>query len=332
MAIVGAGLSGLTCARNLVERGFEVEVFDKGRRPGGRASTRRISLGESEVAFDHGAQYFTVRERSMERLVARWQEQGVVQPWRGRIVALEKDGDVRDSGTKTRFVGTPGMSALCNHLWRGLHVRCGVVVGSVASHSEGIELFDHQGDRLGRFDAVVSSAPPAQTSALIRDAAPDLARRVESVVMKPCWAVLAAFDVELDVPFDGAFVNHGALGWIARTSAKPQRVPTPERWVLHASSDWSTAHLEASADRVAQELLAAYFEAVGLAARDPMWLHAHRWRYALAEEPLDVGCLHDRSERIFACGDWAYGNRVEGAVRSGEIAAARVRCVFDPAT
>jgi renalase len=55
VAIVGAGLSGLTCARQLATAGLFVNVFDKGRRPGGRMSTRGL---DRDLSFDHGCQYF----------------------------------------------------------------------------------------------------------------------------------------------------------------------------------------------------------------------------------------------------------------------------------
>ncbi len=35
IAVVGAGVAGLTCARTLTDHGLDVRVFDKGRRPGG---------------------------------------------------------------------------------------------------------------------------------------------------------------------------------------------------------------------------------------------------------------------------------------------------------
>ena len=68
VAVIGAGMSGLTCASRLGERGFEVSVFDKGRGPGGRSSTRRVDLDGAEVGFDHGAQYFTVRDPAVRTM------------------------------------------------------------------------------------------------------------------------------------------------------------------------------------------------------------------------------------------------------------------------
>ena len=56
VAIIGAGISGLSAARTLQDHGLTVTVFDKSRGVGGRMSTRRTDQG---TTFDHGAQYFT---------------------------------------------------------------------------------------------------------------------------------------------------------------------------------------------------------------------------------------------------------------------------------
>ena len=58
-AIIGAGMAGIACADALQAAGHAVAVFDKGRGPGGRMSTRRMETPLGTVAFDHGAQYFT---------------------------------------------------------------------------------------------------------------------------------------------------------------------------------------------------------------------------------------------------------------------------------
>lgn len=325
VAVIGAGLSGLACASALESREFDVRLFDKGRGPGGRSSTRRVHLEDTEVGFDHGAQYFTARDSDFATLVASWEKLGVAQRWDGRIVAIGESGRFEASSSQTRYVGTPAMSALCEHLASNQDVRCGVTVGRIVSGARGVEMLDIDEQSLGAYDFVVCTAPPAQAASLLGDVAPTLASRAAAVRMQPCWAVMAAFDTPLDVPFDGAFVNQGSLSWMARTSSKPGRLETPDQWVLHGSAAWSTEHLEDPGASVAEALLDACFDATGRSERAPVWARAHRWRYAMAENPLEVGCLFDASKRILACGDWTHGNRIEGAVLSGLAAARQVR-------
>ncbi|WP_431268910.1 FAD-dependent oxidoreductase [Dankookia sp. P2] len=45
IAVIGAGLAGLSCARALLARGATIRLFDKGRGAGGRLATRRAEAG-----------------------------------------------------------------------------------------------------------------------------------------------------------------------------------------------------------------------------------------------------------------------------------------------
>lgn len=54
VAVVGAGIAGITAARTLAQAGWQVTVFEKSRGAGGRMATRRTAFG----GFDHGAQFF----------------------------------------------------------------------------------------------------------------------------------------------------------------------------------------------------------------------------------------------------------------------------------
>jgi hypothetical protein len=112
IAVIGAGVGGLMCARGLHDHGLDVTVFEKSRGPGGRSATRRI---ESALQFDHGAQYFTCKDPRIARYVESWVQDGVVQPWLGRIASL-KMGGFEASSDRIRFVGTPAMSTIGRHL------------------------------------------------------------------------------------------------------------------------------------------------------------------------------------------------------------------------
>ena len=81
VAVLGAGLAGLSCARHLQQQGLEVRLFDKSRGPAGRMSTRR----GDDWQCDHGAQYFTARNPDFRAEVARWEALGVAARWQPRL-------------------------------------------------------------------------------------------------------------------------------------------------------------------------------------------------------------------------------------------------------
>jgi renalase len=66
IAVVGAGLAGLSCAQALLQAGHTVHVFDKARGPSGRMSTRRADDEHGPWQCDHGAQYFTARDHAFK--------------------------------------------------------------------------------------------------------------------------------------------------------------------------------------------------------------------------------------------------------------------------
>ena len=155
IGILGGGISGLVAANRLEALGHEVVVFDKGRGPGGRASSRRAA----PYSFDHGAQYFTARDPEFRAALDGWLEEGLVQRWEGGIVSLE-NGTVTPVGESTeRFVAVPRMSSLAKHLAKGLSLHSGVHVDSL-SRSEGRWEVSSVGEQLGVFDRLVLAVPP----------------------------------------------------------------------------------------------------------------------------------------------------------------------------
>ena len=318
VAVVGAGISGLICARTLADHGFPVTVFDKGRSTGGRAATRRA---ETNLSFDHGAQYFTARDPLFARCVSAWQVQGVVAEWSGRVVKLQ-GGSVADTTPQPRFVGAPGMSALGTHLAADLAVRRETRISRVSPADGGWNLSDESSADFGPFEFLIIAVPAPQAAELL--APHPFAAAASGISMAPCWAVLVAFDGRFEVPWDGAFVHHSPLSWIARNSSKPCRPTGPDCWVLHAGPDWSAANLEDSPEAVGSHLLDALATATGVSPPPVAYMAAHRWRYSHGSDPADRRALFDPGAGLVVCGDWLAGGRVEGAFLSGAAAAGYV--------
>jgi len=71
IAIQGSGVSAAAAAERLAKK-HDVTVFEAGRGPGGRMSTRRAE----NYQWDHGAQYFTPKTEAFARAVDEWEERG----------------------------------------------------------------------------------------------------------------------------------------------------------------------------------------------------------------------------------------------------------------
>jgi renalase len=327
--VVGAGIAGLTAARWLQEQGHAVTVAEKGRAPGGRVSTRRVLNGDADraelasMAFDHGAQYFTVRDARFGLEVERWHKARVVQLWHGKLAAFDSEGREPVEDDHARWVGVPGMSAIARHLARGLDVQCGtqITVLEPDGDTPRWRASTAAGQALGPFDAVIVTTPAPQALPLV-SASALLTQAIGGVRMHPCWAALVTFQEPVSTPFDAAYVTSSPLGWIARDRSKPRR-GLAETWVLHGSAAWSAAHVDDAADTVGPFLLNAFADLVRARLPLPAHLGAHRWRFACADPPLAVGALADPDCRLYVGGDWCAGNRVEGAFLSG-LAAARL--------
>ena len=310
VAVIGAGIAGLSCATSLKAAGIDLTLLDKSRGPAGRMSTRR----GDDWQCDHGAQYFTARDPAFRAEVARWQHAGVADLWRARIAVLGEAGEHGADFALERFVGVPRMTAPARFLADALPLTVQTTVTEIRPSPDGWWLVSAEhGLHPTRFDAVLLAVPAPQAVPLLRTTAPGLANLSSRANMRGSWALMLRYDAPVALPFDAAFVNSGPLRWIARDSSKPGR-PSGETWLLHATAEWSEAHIEATPEAVADTLLRAFAE---LGAPPPEAWTAHRWRYADTEPPLDACHVWDVDRRIGLCGDWLNGGKVEGAWLSG---------------
>jgi hypothetical protein len=313
VAVIGAGIAGLACARRLQRSEIKVTIFEKSRGVGGRVATRRTDSGAS---FDHGAQYFTARDQNFTAQVQEWCAEGTAAIWDGRVVDL-REGLAVDPGRKDeRYVGVPAMNAIAKSLAKTLDVRVNTAIQSVCRLEDKWHLTDSGGTGHGPYDTLISTAPPEQTRVLFGEHASALLVAMTRATMEPCWAVMLELHQPMNLAFDAAFVRDSPLSWVARNSSKPQRAG-PECWVLHASASWSRENLETPAGNIAATLTEQLWQSTRHPPLPVAAAITHRWRYARPLDPLAERYLLDRRANLGACGDWCGGARVEGAYLSG---------------
>jgi predicted NAD/FAD-dependent oxidoreductase len=328
VAVVGAGLAGITCARLLADGGCAVSLFDQSRGVGGRMATRRAHWIDADgaahhAAFDHGAAAFSARSAAFRGFIDEAVGDGVLARWE----PVMAPGSHRNLDGLALWVATPDMPALCRHLAAELPLALSCTVDELAQDGNGGWRLLGQGELLGEgaFDAVVLAMPPTQAAALLAPHCADWARQARAVPMQPCWTLMAAVG-GAPPPWDAAWPPRGPLAWIIRNASKPGRGPEADgltRWVVHATADWSGTFLESPGDVVQAALQDELARALGHPVR---WAHAavHRWRYALAprSDGTHPPCWWDAALGLGVCGDFFTGAGVEGAWLSGRALAA----------
>lgn len=312
VAVIGAGVTGLTCAALLVRHGIVPVVYEKSRGLGGRVATRRRDDG---LTFDHGAQYFTARSPTFRAIVDAAQRSGTIHRWTPVAVAAGC------ASTDAWYVGAPAMNAWLKPFADGIDLRAQAEAVRFVPEGGRWRIAFKSGEASEPYDIIVASVPVVQARALAAaDAA--LVAALDHVVMAPCWAVMAAFDARVAVDYDIVRPAQGPLAWLARNAAKPQRGDV-DTWVLHASPAWSTSHLEDDAGNVQRALLQEFSAIVGVLPA-MRYATAHRWRYALTTQALGQPYAANAERTLFLGGDWTLGPRVECAHRSGEALAEAV--------
>jgi predicted NAD/FAD-dependent oxidoreductase len=303
VAVVGAGLAGIACARALAASGVAVRVFEAQRAPGGRLATRRFAA----AGFDHGAQYLTADDPEFRRLLEQAAAAGAAGGW--RPAWSQRDGSI------ALWVGLPSMAALPRLLAADLDVEYGARILRIERARAGWALLDDRGSAHADFSAVAIALPAPAAAALAAGCTP-LAVRARMVPMAPCWAAMVAFDEPLAGVPDAGFTGDPVLAWYARNSSKPGR-EARDAWVLHAAADWSRVEFDQPPQNVQRALLDRFSEVVGRALPRALVTDVHRWRHARVEAPLGEAFLLDREASVGFCGDWCLEARAEAAWRSG---------------
>ncbi len=302
IAVVGAGLAGLSAARALAAARHEVVVFEKSRGLGGRLATRRVE----GAVLDHGC---PVIEAPRDGPLAH------------QIVDLGLDDLVRlpDPEAGTTAVGfAAGQTRLAKALAEGLDVRRGVRVSALRRIAGGVEIADEQGNGHGDAVAAIVTAPGPQAAALLEASGePGRAAAVAEAVYDAAVCVLTEVASE---PEDRRPVIPG-LAPLAAVSLEWRKRPGPRAVVARLDGPASAALLDAP-DGDVLDLVLPILDAM-LGVRPVGWTQVKRWRYALPVRTLDASLATVGGSPIILAGDMLCGLDLEAVWRSG-VDAARI--------
>jgi len=325
VAVIGAGLAGLSCARVLRQAGCFVEVFEKDRIIGGRLATARVG----STTFDHGAQYVIARSKRFAEYLNEMVNTSYAVRWKPVTAGGEGMGQMLPW-----YVGTPGMASLVRPLAESVRIHTKKTVHTIQRNDtgrreqKGWQLWFEDGSSEGPFNAVAIAVPAAQARLLlgpVQEMAASLAR----VRMSPCWAVLVQLDDQIFPEQDVFSDMSEVIRWIARNNSKPGRHGAGEHIVIHASPQWSRQTVDAGPEEVATEIWEEVSHVLGLPPVRPTQMSAFLWKDGLVETSLGETYTFSTEHMVGCAGDWCLGRLAEHAFDSGsQLGRAMVNALF----
>ena len=316
IAIIGAGLSGLTAAINL-DRTADITLFEKSRRPGGRICTRYVD----SYNFDHGAQFFTARSDEFKKFLKPLIKSGVIDNWKARWIEVKDNRIINRqqwNDDLPRYVGVPSMSSIGKYLSKNLNIKLNTEV-SIEKSPKGWNIIGYDGEVFDHYDWVISAIPAEQSLKLL----PDYFSHYDALKQKKmfgCYSLMLGFNEALDLDWDAAQLTGTDLSWIAVNSSKPGR-PDDYSLLVHSTNDWAEEHLDDDMDAVKEYLCSQLAKIIGQNVYSAHHIDLHRWRYANIPKQDNNTLFIDSESKLAACGDWCKKGRIEEAFRSGFVLA-----------
>ncbi|MFM7557348.1 MAG: NAD(P)/FAD-dependent oxidoreductase [Alphaproteobacteria bacterium] len=319
IAIVGAGISGLTLAHKL-KNFHQVDIFEKSRGVSGRLASRT----RDEFTFDFGSQFFIAKNPDFKIFLEPFINKKILQPWCGNFVEIDnykityqRSWDV----SHNHLVSAPKMTEFCKELAVGLNIKFQTKIIKIEKKlpNKKWELSDENGV-LGDYDWVLLSIPPEQLCDLI---SPTICfySQAKKVKMQSCFALMLGLEDFVKIPYDMALIKNSIISWLSAEASKPDRKKIPAYTIL-ARNNWADSHIDDDIENIKHQMIEEFKKITG--ANDIVIKHSdiHRWRYAnLGKQNHPNKFLLDYENQIASCGDWNIQGRVEaGFISASELA------------
>lgn len=307
IAIIGAGISGITLARALAPKAH-VKLFEKSRGVSGRMSTRYAA----PFCFDHGADSFTVRTKEFEAFLKPYLENGLVAEWNGKMVGFQLGKEVTQHlWREPHLVASPNMNSLCKKLAENLNVKLNTEVAPLSERQrDGWHLTDRDSVPLGVYDMVISTAPPEQTLRLFAGHLPNNTP-LHYAQMQGCYSLMIGFNRPWENQWIAAKVVDNPIKWVSINSTKPGRNKSATSIVAYSCNNWADTRIDEDMVYIQNLLLEQFQQVTGIDCTHMDYISTHRWRYAIVCETEKSGHYVDTVKGLGCVSDWSGTSRIE---------------------
>lgn len=332
IAVIGAGIAGLTAGNMLAKAGHSVTVFEKSNGFGGRLSTRYAGDG-NQIKLDHGAPYVSAGGAEFNEWIQQLVFNGLLAEWTDRLSfhdgsTFYSEHPAHERGTK--FIAPNGMNSIGKSISRHVDVVRNRKVGGITlvapdrlKKRSWVVNFDDS--NVFEADAVVIATPGPQAQGIIQTSQDEwgvkfLIRQLSDVFYEPMVTLMAGYGGRQQPDWKGISCQHDILSFICNESSKrPDQAETA--LVVQSTASFAMDHQNEESALIQAKMIAALPELAGSWSGFPLWTQSHLWRFAHCVAPIQGMSfleLEQSDAHLALVGDYFGGASMETAYLSGK--------------
>ena len=304
--IVGSGIAGSTIA-NLLSKKYSVEIFDKARGPGGRASNRRY---KNKLSFDHGLKYFSPKSIEFKKFLLNLKKKNVLKEWSGNHL----DFTFKKKKNLIKYIGSKGNNDICKHLIKNIKVNYNSLVTNIRFNSNYWTITLNNKDQVF-FKYLILTCPYPQLKILASTYVKKEILNLK-VNMTPNITVMVAYKNYKKLPINSIKFNDEVIAWAAQENTKNRFEANQILWTVDCTEKFSKKIINSyKKDKNKYELviLKKLESLLGFQIKNIVSTSMHGWKYAYSKTDTGKGSLWLSKIKLGVCADWFCGPNAEHA-------------------
>ena len=303
--VIGSGISGATIA-NLLNKKFQVNLYDKGRGPGGRASFKRI---KGQIGFDHGAQYFSPKTIEFKKFTNRLIKIKILKKWSGNHVFLNPKR--KENKKHIKIIGKKGNNDICKFLLKKVRCFYQSEVKKIYYKKKLWFLLFTDG-KIRTYKNIILTCPFPQLKKLSE-------KFINNSFIKKKLKMDANITVMIAIKKNKVspcsfFFDDPVLGWAGNENTKKRFKSKYDLWTLQRTFKGANRNIDKNRKNLKKNskiLIDKFFKLTKIEKTKVIFSINHGWKYSSNSKPFRIRSYWDPQKKIGVCADWFIGPRLE---------------------
>ena len=303
--VIGSGISGATIS-NLLSKNYSVDIFDKARGPGGRASFKRLNKLKG---FDHGTQYISPKTPAFKKFIKELIKKKILKNWAGKHLFLNRLK--KEKKNHTKIIGRKGNNDISKYLLKNINCYFQSELEKIDYKQKKWILTFTDGQKK-IYEKLILTCPFPQLLKLSKKFIKNsfINKKIKMDANITVMMVIKKTNNNIS----SYFFNDKTLGWAARENSKKRFKSNLDLWTLQSTYSWANKRINKNKENEgfnSKVLIDKFFKLSKIKKTKILFTLNHGWKYSSNSKPLKIKSYWDSSLNLGVCADWFVGPRLE---------------------